>query len=111
MFESGTYINPFKIPDLPAELVHFATGSVSTPDIQKSLVEAFNKSKSMADTFAKEWLIFSEEQTPKKSNYDTINTPNIMKMAAMNKIIKIRNKTISEPGELVYLQLLAINDI
>ena len=53
MFESGTYINPFKIPDLPAELVHFATGSVSTPAIQKSLVEAFNKSKSMADTFAK----------------------------------------------------------
>ena len=54
MFESGTYINPFKIPDLPAELVHFATGSVSTPDIQKSLVEAFNKSKSMADIFAKD---------------------------------------------------------
>ena len=111
MFESGTYINPFKIPDLPAELVHFATGSVSTPDIQKSLVEAFNKSKSMADTFAKEWLIFSEEQTPKKSIYDTINKPNIMTMAAMNKIIKIRNKTISEPGELVYFQLLVINDI
>ena len=54
MFESGTYINPFKIPDLPAELVHFGTVSVSTPVIQKSLVEAFNKSKAIADTFVKE---------------------------------------------------------
>ena len=67
MFESGTYINPFKISDLSAELVHFATGTVSTPDIQKSLVDVLNKGKAMADTFVKEPLMFNEEQqTPKK---------------------------------------------
>ena len=47
----GTYLNPFKLSDLPPELVNFATGVKATPEVQMSLINALDKDDTLAQTF------------------------------------------------------------
>ena len=64
----------------------------------------------MANKFVTEQLVCNTDQeTPTESFYDTVNRANIKTMADMNKSVKVRDKTISVPGEVMYLRLLAIN--
>lgn len=82
MFESFTYINPFKTGDLPQELVNFATGAVATPDIQKNLIEALDRDETMARAFVRERLVCSDSQEQSaKSFYDSMARGNIRTMA------------------------------
>jgi hypothetical protein len=95
MFDSGSFVNPFKVSDLPGELVNFATGVVAPADIQAGLVGALNKGEALAEKFVQERLMVKEgQQTPSKSFYDTMSRANIKTMADMNKVVKIRSKLV-----------------
>ena len=58
MFDTGSYLHPFRIADLPTGLVNFATGAIAPHDIQESLVGALDKGEAQAETFVKDRLVW-----------------------------------------------------
>ena len=110
MFEAGTFINPFNIPEHPIGLVNFATGVIATSDIQKSLLGALDTGEVLAESFVQERLVAKENNTPSKSFYAPMKRTTIKTMSSMAKSVKVKSKNVSVPGEVMYLRLLAINN-
>ena len=86
-------LNPFKLSDLPPELVNFATGVKATPEVQMSLINALDKGDTLAQTFVSERLICDEHQEkPSKSFYATVTRSKTKTMADMNKSVKVKKQ-------------------
>ena len=84
MFESGTFVNPFQLSEVPDRLINFATGAVATPDIEESLVDALNKGESLAETFV-ESLVGKNGKPPNKSFHDPMKRASVKTMDALTK--------------------------
>ena len=110
MFESGTFVNPFQLSEVPDRLINFATGAVATPDIEESLVDALNKGERLAETFVEERLVGKNGKPPNKSFHDPMKRASVKTMDALTKTVNIKSRNVSVPGEVMYLRLLAINN-
>ena len=77
--------------------------------MQESLIQALDKGGILASKFVSERLVHTEGEAPQKSFYVTLPRSNVKTMSDMNKTVKVRSKTLSVPGEVMYLRLLALN--
>ena len=83
---------------------------MATPDIEESLVDALNKGESLAETFVEERLVGKNGKPPNKSFHDPMKRASVKTMDALTKNVNIKSRNVSVPGEVMYLQLLAINN-
>ena len=68
---NNTFIDLSDVSDPPQQLVKIATGLVSTPEIDKSLMGCLEMGLASAETFVREPLVTGENQeAPKKCFYD-----------------------------------------
>ena len=68
---NNAFIDPFDMSDPPRQLVNIATGLVSTPEIDKSLMGCLERGLASAETFVREYLFTGENQeAPKKCFFD-----------------------------------------
>ena len=108
MFEV-TFIDPFDTNSASDHLVNFASGVVTTPVFEESLLKALDKGSKMAADFIKQRLIPSEDGMPHKSFFDPLPKSGIRTMAEIQKTVLVQSKNVTINGEVMYLRLLAMN--
>ena len=108
MFEV-TFIDSFDTDNASDRLVNFASGVVTTPAIEESLLKAIDKGSQMATDFIKQRLIPSEDGMPHKSFYDPLPKSGIRTMTEMQKTVPVQSKNVTINVEVMYLRLLAMN--
>ena len=105
MFDTG-YIDPFELCDPPTQLVNFASGVMTTTEIEDSMISALAKGKYTAEKFVRERLA---TQTRSKSFYDPVPRCSTKTMTKLRKSVKVKSKDVLMDGEIMYLRLLAVN--
>ena len=108
MFEV-TFIDPFDTDSASGGLVNFASGVVTPPAIEESLLKAIYKGSQMATDFIKQRLMPSEDGMPHKSFYDLLPKSGIRTTTEMQKTVHVQSKNVTINGEVMYLRLRVMN--
>ncbi|XP_053373036.1 uncharacterized protein LOC123541526 [Mercenaria mercenaria] len=104
MFEQA-FLDPFCIEDPPNKLVNFATGVSMEPEVERSLLNCFQKGSECLDKFVEERFVM----VPGKNFYDPVPKANTKTMSQKPKRIRLESKELPINGEEMYLRLLSIN--